>query len=140
MTDDSPQLTAWWNTFFDHTYAEFGLAAPDPEKIGRTVDFLFEVLGLREGMHLFDQCCGIGRLSVPLARRGIHVIGVDITAGYVDRARAEARELPAEFHCADAFEFVTDRHCDAAVNWFTSFGYSESDQVNARMFERAFAS
>jgi SAM-dependent methyltransferase len=140
MRDDPTGQTPWWHTFFDRTYADFGLADTDPQRIGAAVDFLCKVLELQPGMYLFDQCCGIGRLSLPLARRGVHVIGVDLIEAYIEHARGEAGGLPAEFHCADAFEFVPDRACDAAINWFTSFGYHEDDQVNVRMFERAFAS
>jgi SAM-dependent methyltransferase len=141
MSDDTSSETPWWHTFFDRTYGEFGLAGADPELVANTVEFLLRVLDLGEGTTLFDQCCGIGRLSLPLARRGVRVIGVDQTAAYVEQARRTARDegLPAEFHCGDAFEFLPAQPCDAAVNWFTSFGYDERDEVNVRMLERAFA-
>jgi SAM-dependent methyltransferase len=140
MSDENRNRTPWWPAFFDETYANFGLVDPDAERARRTVDFLFDVLGLQAGMRLFDQCCGIGRLSVPLAERGVQVIGVEQAAEYVERARARAGDLPAEFHCADAYAFVAPEPCDAAINWFTSVGYLEDDAANARMFERAFAS
>ena len=137
-----PSDNPWWHTFFDEAYADFGLADLDDEKREELVSFLLEKLHLSGGDRLFDQCCGVGRLSLPIAERGIRVIGVDRVAGYVDRARRKAGRggLPAEFHCADAFDFTTDEPCDAAVNWFTSFGYDEDDAVNRRMFERAFES
>jgi SAM-dependent methyltransferase len=142
MSDETNSGAPWWHGFFDETYAEFGLTDADPEIIARTVEFLRRVLHLHEGMHVFDQCCGVGRLSVPLARGGMRVTGVDQTAGYIEQARRDARaqDLPAEFHCADAFEFVTEQPCDAAINWFTSFGYDECDEVNARMLRCAFDS
>jgi SAM-dependent methyltransferase len=140
MNDENHSPTPWWPAFFDETYASFGLVDRDPERARRTVDFLFDVLQLQPGMRLFDQCCGIGRLSVPLAERGIHVVGVDQAAAYVERARADTRGLPAEFHCADAHAFVAPEPCDAAINWFTSVGYVEDDEANARIFERAHAS
>jgi SAM-dependent methyltransferase len=142
MSDDTDSTTPWWHTFFDETYAEFGLTDADEEHIAKTVEFLRRVLELGEGMHLFDQCCGVGRLSLPLARGGIRVTGVDQTAAYIGKADRSARDedLPAEFFCADAFEFVPDHPCDAAVNWFTSFGYDDRDEVNARMLRCAFDS
>ncbi|MHC4080893.1 MAG: class I SAM-dependent methyltransferase [Planctomycetota bacterium] len=142
MSNDKDSEKPWWHAFFDWTYAEFGLTDPDPEHIATTVEFLHRVLELSEGLCVFDQCCGVGRLSLPLARRGVRVIGVDQTAAYIEQARQEARDegLPAEFHCGDAFEFVTERPCDTAVNWFTSFGYHERDEVNARMLRCAYDS
>ena len=142
MTNDIDNPSPWWHRFFDLTYAEIGLTEADPERVATTVEFLHRVLELGEGMRVFDQCCGVGRLSLPLARRGVQVTGVDQTADYIEQADRSARDegLPAEFHCADAFEFVTGDLCDAAVNWFTSFGYDVRDEVNARMLRCAFDS
>src|SRR5881394_1515468 len=122
-------MSNWWQAFFDDDYAAYGLASTKPDVIAKMCDFIVSTLQLSPGMTVFDQCCGIGRLSVPLAERGIRIIGVDQSAAYIDRARreAQARRLPGEFHVGDAFEFVCAKPCDAAINWFTSFGYCEDD-------------
>lgn len=135
----------WWNEFFDDTYADIGLvpAGEDAEeRRAASAQFIAATLGLEPGDTVFDQCCGIGRLSLPLAAMGIHVVGVDQAASYTERAQALADEagLPCRFFAADAFEFVAPEPCDAAFNWFTSFGYHHDDAVNRRMLERAFES
>jgi SAM-dependent methyltransferase len=128
--------------FYDGTFADLVLATQDEAHREATVTFLVERLGLRPGDTVLDQCCGTGRLSLPLARRGLRVLGVDLIPEYVRRARAGAERLglPCEFHVGDAFDFVSARPCDAAFNWFTSFGYSEEDALNGRMLRRAFES
>jgi SAM-dependent methyltransferase len=136
---------AWWDSFFDDLYADIGLAHTSVEATvarANLLDRLVAKLHVSPGDTVFDQCCGIGRLALPLAERGMHVIGVDQAASYIARANAEAarRKLPCEFHVGDAFEFVAPRPCDAAFNWFTSFGYDQDDAVNARMLHRAFDS
>ena len=71
----------------DATYAEYGLTVSTTEQAReRAVDSLASALGLAEGATIFDQCCGIGRIAVPLARRGYRVIGVDQMPDYVRRA------------------------------------------------------
>lgn len=141
-TPSSSSAETWWHTFFDNTYAEYGLANDDEETIRKIVDFLVDALKLAEGTTMLDQCCGIGRLALPLAARGVRVIGVDRVAGYIKHAseQAQQRRLPAEFHCDDAFAFVAPRPCDAAINWFTSFGYVQDDSINIQMIQRAFES
>lgn len=131
----------WWQSFFDAPYAEL-LTQHAGDKIDRTVDFIIQALSLAPGATVLDQCCGLGRLSVPLAARDIEVIGVDQSADYIRRAEEVARAAGAacDFHVADAFEFVAPRACDGALNWFTSCGYHEDDDVNLRMFQRAFDS
>jgi SAM-dependent methyltransferase len=133
---------SWWHTFFDDDYAQYGLASTPPDQIKRIVDFLVATLELKAGQRVFDQCCGIGRLSIPLAERGMEIIGVDLTEGYVRRAQAaaDARHLPCTFFHGDAFEFHAPQPCDAALNWFTSFGYCEDDAQNMRMMQRVFES
>ncbi|MBI3271145.1 MAG: methyltransferase domain-containing protein [Planctomycetes bacterium] len=129
----------WWATFYDDTLAELFLVRADAAELAATVDFLFARLHLSSASTVFDQCCGIGSLSVPLARRVARVVGADLCASYVRRARADAQAAGAAcaFFAADAFEFVPERPCDGAFNWWTSFGYAEDDLRNRRMLERA---
>jgi SAM-dependent methyltransferase len=142
---DAPSSAAaprWWQGFFTDVYAAYGLAETDPAINQQIVEFIISTLRLSPGDTVFDQCCGIGRLSIPLAQRGMRVIGVDLSASYVQRAQREAAgaNLPCEFHCADAFEFRAPRPCDAAINWFTSFGYCQDDEQNIKMLQRVHES
>src|SRR5690242_1224968 len=111
-------MSDWWPSFFDDEYASYGLSATDPMVIGRTLDFLIEALELKPGMRVFDQCCGIGRISMPLAERGMSIIGVDQSRSYINKAsqQASARGLPCQFSVGDAFEFIANPVCDAAIN------------------------
>jgi len=129
----------WWETLYDDWLAEQLLARGDDE-VAREVDFLVRRLDLAPGARVFDQCCGIGSLAIPLAARGMRVVGVDQARRYVDRAERDARErgVPASFVAADARAFVPAERAHAAFNWWTSFGYSEDDDDNARMLARAF--
>src|SRR5262245_25674439 len=72
---------AWWNEFFDDAYADISLV-PRTAEAERAQEaaasFLKSKLRLDAGATVFDQCCGIGRLSLPLAARGVRVVGVDL--------------------------------------------------------------
>ena len=74
---------------------------------------------------ILDLCCGFGRISTELARRGFAVTGVDITESYLRTAREEAayEKLEVEYINADARKFTRENYFDAAVNLYTSFGY-----------------
>ncbi|MEM9739443.1 MAG: magnesium protoporphyrin IX methyltransferase [Pseudomonadota bacterium] len=60
------------------------------------------------GLTLLDAGCGAGQLAVEAARRGAHVIAVDLSKTLVELARDRAAELPMsgsiEFHVGDAFD------------------------------------
>ena len=133
-------MATWWENLYDDLLAEVLLTRASPRETEQTVEFLIEKLGLVPGQRVLDQCCGIGSLSIPLARRGYEVIGVDQCAAYTERGRrdAEAARVRVELHAADALAFVPDRPVDGVFNWWTSFGYHPEDEVNARMLQRAF--
>ena len=115
----------WFETFFDGLYGQAlgsealeGRAAEDAKTVRR-------LLKLRKGRCVLDVPCGMGRLTLPLARMGLVVTGVDLTAPYVRRARrrAKAEGLDIRFIRADMRDLPFEAEFDAAFNWFSSFGY-----------------
>ncbi|MCA9635867.1 MAG: methyltransferase domain-containing protein [Myxococcales bacterium] len=132
----------WWHDLYDDLLAEILLERHDPAEVEATLDFIVRRLGVSAGARLFDQCCGIGSLALPLAERGYRLVAVDQAASYIDRARDDAdREGHAiDYVAGDARDYVPPAPCDGAFNWWTSFGYGADDQDNARMLAAAFAS
>lgn len=70
----------------------------------RMVARAVELLAPAAGEQLLDLFCGLGNFSLPLARSGAHVVGVEGDAGLIARARANAALNGidnAEFVCGD---------------------------------------
>lgn len=132
----------WWKSFYDDTPFYLYLERNDPAELEATLRFLTNVLQVSPGDRLFDQCCGMGSVSIPLAKRGYRMVGVDLCDGFIKRANGDIAggALEAEFYVGDAFEFVPEEPCDGAFNWYTSFGYSAKDSENIRMLQRAYES
>lgn len=132
----------WWKSFYDDTPFYLYLERNEPAELEATLRFLTNVLQVSPGDRLFDQCCGMGSVSIPLAKRGYRMVGVDLCDGFIKRANGDIAggALEAEFYVGDAFEFVPEEPCDGAFNWYTSFGYSAKDSENIRMLQRAYAS
>ncbi|HYM07687.1 MAG TPA: class I SAM-dependent methyltransferase [Terriglobales bacterium] len=61
-------------------------------------------LGLRPGMKVLDVACGTGNQSIPAARAGAEVTGLDIATNLLEQARQRAAEekLKIEFIEGDA--------------------------------------
>ena len=88
------------------------------------VDKVLLLAKLKKGA-ILDLCCGPGRHSVALAKRGFKVTGVDRTKFLLDKARARARKAKAkvEWIQRDMRDFVRSESFDLALSMFTSFGY-----------------
>ena len=56
--------------------------------------------------------CGTGRVTIPLARNGIDITGLDIVRGMLARAKANAGELPIRWIEADVREFHLGKRFD----------------------------
>jgi len=110
--------------WFNEVAAHLGRAywAPDTGRVMaftkgtvQEIDFLVDALELRPGMRVLDAGCGPGRHSLELGRRGINVVGVDTSPDFLALARAEAGDLPVEFHEADVRELAYTDAFDAVI-------------------------
>ena len=118
----------FWETMAPRMFSQKTWAAA-PEETDRVVTFL----GVEPPAVILDLCCGVGRHSLELTRRGFRVTGVDRTASYLKQAEKHAADdgLEIEFVREDMRRFVRDNAFDGAINLFTSFGYFE-DQADDR--------
>lgn len=87
------------------------------------IEFVLKIAALAKPdgtARVLDLCCGTGRLSIPLARLGYHVVAIDISEGQLERMRwrvaRESEEVRARIQMihldatkldmVDEFEFV----------------------------------
>jgi 23S rRNA (uracil1939-C5)-methyltransferase len=78
------------------------------------------LLAPRAGERVLDLFCGLGNFALPLATSGAEVIGVEGSAGLVERARqnAAANGLVVQFQVADLFDAAACAalpRCDAML-------------------------
>ena len=126
MSKDS----GWWTDFFPVFRPVFDRLSP--KNANALVGYLIERLDLKPGRKFLDCPCGIGRIALPLARKGIRVTGVDIIPSYLEEVsrRADRRGLKITLQHSDMRRISFDREFDAAGNIWTSFGYFEKESDN----------
>jgi SAM-dependent methyltransferase len=112
------------------------------EAAAQDVEHAITMLKLESGAPICDLCCGVGRHSLELARRGFRVTSVDRTIHYLEeaKARAEAEQLDIEFVHEDARNFRQPNSFDAVINLFTSFGYFKEPSENMAVLDNIYAS
>jgi SAM-dependent methyltransferase len=106
------------------------------------VAFLLDLLKLPAGARLLDVGCGPGRHSVPLAKAGLAVTGVDVSRRFLDIAAESARAagVGASFFHVDARQMPFDDEFDAVISICQgAFGLMAGDDstVLRRMAEAA---
>src|SRR5687767_12212087 len=110
---------SFWEDFYPTMFGEerFEAATEQVEKILALTAF--------QGRDVLDLCCGPGRHSVLLAKRGFRVTAVDRTPFLLDKAkeRGEADDAQVEWVLQDMRDFARPNSFDLVLNLFTSFGY-----------------
>ena len=121
--------SGWWNNFFPDSRPVFDLISP--KDTNALVRYVIQKLDLKPGRKFLDCPCGIGRIALPLARKGIKVTGVDITPSFLEElaGKTDRRGLKITLRHSDMRRIGFDREFDAAGNLGASFGYfrKESD-------------
>ena len=102
---------------------------------------IFDENDVPGGGSVLDLACGIGRHSVPLARLGYRVVGIDISPLYVGKARefAAGEGVEALFVEGDMLDVPDSLEeyapFDAIINMFTSHSYY-GREGDVRIFSR----
>jgi ubiquinone/menaquinone biosynthesis C-methylase UbiE len=130
--------TEWWYDFFPEFTPVFGNYSV--KQTNAQVRYIISKLNLKPGDKLLDCPCGVGRLAIPLARKGIRVTGVDFADYYLDKLASKAKRggLKVRLICSDMRKIEFQREFDAAINVWTSFGYFEKESDNKLVLKRYF--
>jgi D-alanine-D-alanine ligase len=130
----------WWRKLFNPLYLKTdGDVVESAENTRREVDDLIAVAGIETTDRVLDLCCGQGRHSLELARRGYeHVTGVDRSRYLIRLARRRAKRegYTVNFHEGDARKFrLSGDAFDCIAVMGNSFGYFDSQEDDAGVLE-----
>lgn len=124
-----------WETLFDEKYLNTYIDTVTPELTAQQIPFLLEQLQIKKGDEILDLACGYGRHTIELARRGYKATGFDFSKHFIALAKKEAREqnVSADFIQGDMRSLPFVNQFDVIINMFTSFGYFDDENDNARV-------
>jgi SAM-dependent methyltransferase len=127
---------SFWSELYPFMFSEerFHLAEEQIEKVLAIADYT--------SGPVLDLCCGPGRHSLALARRGIQVTGVDRSEFLMAKAKEGAAKsnLEIEFVSDDMRSFVRDNSFSLILNFFTSFGYFDDKEDDLKVLRNAYRS
>ena len=130
----------WWRRIFNSTYLKTDADVVEDQRItSQEIEAFSEILKLSPEDKILDLCCGHGRHSLELTRKGFeYVEGLDRSRYLIQRARSSAKKenLKVIFREGDArkLPYQTDTF-DVVLILGNSFGYFETVQDDLRVLK-----
>jgi len=112
---------------------DFGQIAKHSEK---GAEELVSRLNIQQGNKVLDVACGTGNLTIPAARRGAKVTGIDIASNLLAQARqrAAAEGLDAKFEEGDAEQLAAGAgEFDVVMSMFGAMFAPQPEKVAAEL-------
>ena len=131
MTPSVPKTTAteWFSEWFDSPYYHILYKNRNEAEAEMFIDNICQLLALPPQARLLDVACGKGRHARYLSKKGYNVIGTDLAAASIQYAQ-QFENQNLKFEVQDMRTVYKPQYFDGIFNFFTSFGYFETDSEN----------
>lgn len=120
---------AWYKEWFGEEYLEL-YSHRDQGEAEAHVDFVSRLFANAPPEAVLDLACGAGRHTEALRGRGIRALGVDLSLTLLTQ-NPQLPRVAGDMCCLP----FAERTFDWVLNFFTSFGYFESERENFRVLE-----
>lgn len=133
----------WWRGIFNSLYLKTDADVIDDQNITRQeLNFFSEILKLTPEDKILDLCCGQGRHTLELARRGFNYVeGLDRSHYLIQKAKDTAKKegLNVKFREGDArkLPYPTDSF-DVVIILGNSFGYFDTIKDDIGVLKEVF--
>jgi len=118
---------SWFANWFDSPYYHTLYKNRDEKEAQVFIDNLIDYLQIPKGSKLIDIACGKGRHAKYFNKKGMDVVGVDLSQNSINTAiKDENKNL--QFLAHDMRENYQENAFDVVTNLFTSFGYFENNK------------
>ena len=117
----------WFVSWFDSPYYHLLYKNRDKKEAESFIDNLVSYLNISSGKKLIDIACGKGRHASYFNKKGMNVVGIDLSNNSISDAKKDENQT-LRFAVHDMREVFKEDEFDVATNLFTSFGYFERDE------------
>jgi SAM-dependent methyltransferase len=126
----------FWKELYPYLFSQKTFRQAE-EQVGKVL----QLADCHKGV-ILDLCCGPGRYSVLLAKKGFSVTGVDLSPYLLEKAaeHAAAAGAAVEWVRSDMRDFVRENTFDLVLSLFTSIGYFEEKEDDLRVMGNMFRS
>lgn len=124
----------WFSSWFDTPYYHILYKNRDYSEASLFIDNITQLLNLKLNAVCWDLCCGKGRHSIYLNKKGYCVTGTDLSVQSILEAKKSVNEC-LEFYQHDMRHLFRTNYFDVVFNLFTSFGYFEKREDDLHVFD-----
>ena len=118
---------SWFANWFDSPYYHTLYKNRDEKEAQVFIDNLIDYLQIPKGSKLIDIACGKGRHAKYFNKKGMDVVGVDLSQNSINTAKKDENKS-LQFSVHDMRENYQENSFDVVTNLFTSFGYFENNK------------
>jgi ubiquinone/menaquinone biosynthesis C-methylase UbiE len=118
---------SWFANWFDSPYYHTLYKNRDEKEAQVFIDNLIDYLQIPIGSKLIDIACGKGRHAKYFNKKGMDVVGVDLSQNSINTAKKDENKN-LQFSVHDMRENYQENAFDVVANLFTSFGYFENNK------------
>ncbi len=127
-------MSHWFATWFDTEYYHLLYNHRNETEANRFITNILNYLALPHGSRILDIACGKGRHAKAIADRGYQVTGIDLSTNSIQEASQLSKD-DLHFFVHDMREPFAENQFDAGFNFFTSFGYFETEAEHLQAAE-----
>jgi len=130
----------WWEDIYNRDIYFRLYETEDIESVAEETEGIIKLLKPQPQAKILDLCCGYGRHSIELAKKGFKVVGVDISEKQIQHAikRAKESNIDVVFQIKDARKLDFNEEFDFVINMFLSFGYFENQEEDKDVLKSVF--
>ena len=122
-------MQSWFKNWFNSPYYHQLYFNRDESEAAAFINKLIDYLKPKAGSCMLDVACGKGRHSLQFANKGFDVTGIDLSEDSINEAlQYESENL--HFYQHDMRLPFRVNYYDYAFNFFTSFGYFQTQREN----------
>ncbi len=132
-------MKLWYQALFEN-YANTYEKEPFTKGTIGECDFIEKEIGYAKNLKILDIGCGTGRHSIELAKRGYHIVGIDLSDSMLKRAQENAKKqnVQVRFEKKDARRLPFRSEFDVVIMLCEgAFSLMETDEMNFEILENA---
>jgi cyclopropane fatty-acyl-phospholipid synthase-like methyltransferase len=132
-----PEQKQWFEEWFDTPYYHILYKDRDQSEAAKFIDNLYLKLEMKAGQKVLDLACGKGRHSIYLNKKGLDVMGADLSEENI-RYASQFENDSLHFKVHDMRKEIREGRYDFILNMFTSFGYFDSHGENIQTLNSVY--